>query len=206
MNRYQAYRTRYLYWDGGLSPHEVRKREIVLLRDGRLDTGVQVRHPSVIPEKGRRDLTQWFIENKAQRRVDEEAARPASNASSCTLWPTSTSEPRKKDMLDPREFEMHGALQGEGEPVPGTLEMGSLDIADEIVDPWQGHPNEEMVDPNEFPERFDTPPEDDGFETVDLNKPLPPPPRLPTPMPGRPFDSRFPERNLPRNKYYPRAF
>lgn len=39
---------------------------------------------------------------------------------------------------------------------------------------------------------------------LDLDKPLPRPPRCDSPMPGRPFDSQNPERDLPANKYYPR--
>ena len=39
---------------------------------------------------------------------------------------------------------------------------------------------------------------------IDLDKPLPRPPRCDSPMPGRPFDSQNPERDLPANKYYPR--
>ena len=39
---------------------------------------------------------------------------------------------------------------------------------------------------------------------LDLDKPLPRPPRRDSPMPGRPFDSQNPERDLPANKYYPR--
>lgn len=39
---------------------------------------------------------------------------------------------------------------------------------------------------------------------LDLDKPLPRPPRYDSPMPGRPFDSQNPERDLPANKYYPR--
>jgi hypothetical protein len=40
----------------------------------------------------------------------------------------------------------------------------------------------------------------------DLDKPLPPPPRRDTPMPGRPFDGQNPERDLPYRMYIPRAF
>lgn len=39
---------------------------------------------------------------------------------------------------------------------------------------------------------------------LDLGKPLPRPPRADSPMPGRPFDSQNPERDLPANMYYPR--
>jgi hypothetical protein len=38
----------------------------------------------------------------------------------------------------------------------------------------------------------------------DLNKPLPPPPRRDSPMPGRPFNSENPERDVPYGKYIPR--
>ena len=40
----------------------------------------------------------------------------------------------------------------------------------------------------------------------DLDKPLPPPPRRGSPMPGRPFDSQNPESDVPKSKYVPRAF
>jgi hypothetical protein len=39
---------------------------------------------------------------------------------------------------------------------------------------------------------------------LDLDKPLPRPPRADSPMPGRPFDSQNPERDLSAKMYYPR--
>lgn len=68
----------------------------------------------------------------------------------------------------------------------------------ETIDP---HPRKEMIDPHRCDFNTDS---SSSSKSIDLNKPLPPLPRIGSPIPGRPFDRENPDRDLPRSKYYPR--
>jgi hypothetical protein len=153
-------------------------------------------------------------------------SRPRSAESTVTLWPTAEDQ----DLTEPENtVEMHGgrgdnagsgsidgflndAFEYEGLATrlkattvnPDGFELQPLGRPASVALRADGverlHPARALP-PRQIPRNLLPTP-----NTPDLDKPLPRAPRQGSPMPGRKFDSQNPERDLPANLYYPRAF
>lgn len=118
------------------------------------------------------------------------------NSSTVTLWPT---------MPDAPDTPPEPALPAPQEPSQAHLRCGTA-ASNQSGTIIVGL-DERLAHPDDFElESFarSLPLGLSPRRSLDLDKPLPRPPRVHSPMPGSKFDSRNPERDLPARMYYPR--
>lgn len=136
--------------------------------------------------------------------------RAGENASQVTLWPLPAARTesypefpppqqpqrtyRSPSKADSNQTGLETIVVGmEHLPPPDDFELGNIDRPLPLRVNRDGFHREELY----FPKS-------QSRLRIDLGKPLPRPPRCDSPMPGCPFDSQNPERDLPANMYYPR--
>jgi hypothetical protein len=187
--KYLAYRQEHKGYHGTLTPYVPLSRDIALIREGQ---------KAPIQEEQwneyRKGMERFRTGNGEEQRPETSASHKTSS-SEHTIWESFyVKNPAKAEPIHkPAEMELEIVYQG--------ISLESADIGEQALSSQlRDQPRKEMADPK----RFDFSDSNSGFMPIDLDKPLPPPPRCDSPMPGRPFDSQNPDRYLPRSKYYPR--